>query len=116
MTVGSSGMFMGKLAMFESRSCVLLRLFVLAEIVMMGRLMVMMRGGVVVSGRMVVMLTRWMLWCLCHLRYSSLSVNNSKTIGYFANMTRSPALGQEACLRANPFWTAIFPITRSPHT
>jgi hypothetical protein len=75
MTVGSSGMFMGKLAMFESRSCVLLRLFVLAEIVMMGRLMVMMRGGVVVSGRLVVMFTRRMLWSLCHLRYSSLSVN-----------------------------------------
>ena len=87
MTVGSGGMFMGKLAMFVSRSGVFLRLFVLAEIVMMGRLMVMMRGGVVVSGRLVVMLTRWMLWCLCHLRYSSLRVNNRKTIGYFANMT-----------------------------
>jgi hypothetical protein len=38
-----------------------LRLFVLAEFVMMGRLMVMMRGGVVVSGGVVVMLTRRML-------------------------------------------------------
>ena len=54
-------MFVGKLAMFESRSCVLLRLFVLAEFVMMGRLMVM--------------LTRRMLRCLCHLRSSSLRVN-----------------------------------------
>jgi hypothetical protein len=54
-------MFVGKLAMFESRSCVLLRLFVLAEFVMMGRLMVMMRGGVVLSGGVVVMLTRRML-------------------------------------------------------
>jgi hypothetical protein len=45
----------GKLAMFESRGCVLLCLFVFAEFVMMGRLMVMMRGGVVV------MLTRRML-------------------------------------------------------
>jgi hypothetical protein len=77
--------------MFESRSCVLLRLFVLAEIVMMSRLMVMMRGGVVVSGRLVVMLTRRMLRCLWHLRSSSLRVNNRKSIGYFPNMTRSPA-------------------------
>jgi hypothetical protein len=63
MTVGSGSMFVGKLAMFESRSGVLLRLFVLAEIVMMGRLMVMMRSGMVVSGRLVVMLARRMLWC-----------------------------------------------------
>ena len=66
MTVGSRGMFVGKLAMSESRSCVLLRLFVLAEFVMMGRLMVMMRGGVVVSGSLVMMLTRRMLRGLCH--------------------------------------------------
>ena len=61
MTVGSRGMFVGKLAMVESRGCVRLRLFVLAEFVMMGRLMVMMRGGMVVSGGVVVMLTRRML-------------------------------------------------------
>ena len=66
MTVGSRGMFVGELAMFVSRGCVLLRVVVLAEIVMMGRLMVMMRGGVVVSGRLMVMLTRWMLHYLCH--------------------------------------------------
>jgi len=54
-------MFVGEFAMFVSRGCVLLRVFVLAEIVMMGRLMVMMRGGVVVSGRLMVMLTRRML-------------------------------------------------------
>jgi hypothetical protein len=54
-------MFMGELAMFVSRICVLLRLFVLAEIVMMGRLMVMMRGSMVVSGCPMVMLTRRML-------------------------------------------------------
>jgi len=62
MTVGSRGSFVGNLAMFESRSCVLLRFFVFTEFVMMGRLMVMMRGGVVVSGRLVVMLARRMLW------------------------------------------------------
>ena len=61
MTVGSRGMFVGKLAMVESRGRVLLRLFVLAEIVMMGRLMVMMRCGVVVRGRRMMMFSRWML-------------------------------------------------------
>jgi hypothetical protein len=54
-------MFVGELAMFVSGGCVLLRIFMLAEIVMMGRLMVMMRGGVVVSGRLVVRLTGRML-------------------------------------------------------
>ena len=52
MTMGSRGVFVGELAMSEGRSGVLLRLLVLAEIVMMGRLMVM--------------LTRWMLQYLCH--------------------------------------------------
>ncbi len=47
--------------MCESRGCMLLGIFVLTEIVMMGGLMVMMRGGVVVSGRLVVRLTRRML-------------------------------------------------------
>jgi hypothetical protein len=61
MTVGSRGMFVGKLAMFVRRSRMLLRVFVLAEFVMVGRLMVMMRGSVVVSGGVVVMLTRRML-------------------------------------------------------
>jgi hypothetical protein len=54
-------MFVGKLAMLESRRRVLLRLFMLAPFVMVGRLMVMMGGGVVVSGGGVVMLTRRML-------------------------------------------------------
>jgi len=75
MTVGSRGVFVGKVAMVESRSCVLFRLLVLAEFVMMGRLVVMMRGSVVVSGRLMVMLTRRTLRCLCHLRSSSLRVN-----------------------------------------
>ena len=44
-TVGSRSMFVRELAMFDGRSCMLLRLFVLAEIVMMGRLMVMVRGS-----------------------------------------------------------------------
>jgi hypothetical protein len=73
-------MFVGKLAMSESRSRVLLRLFVLAEFVMMGRLMVMMCGSVVVNGRLMVMLTRRMPRCLCHLRYFSPRTNNRNII------------------------------------
>ena len=61
MIAGSRGMFVGLFAMFVSRSRMLLGVFVFAEIVMMGRLMVMMRGGVVVSGRLMMMLTRRML-------------------------------------------------------
>jgi hypothetical protein len=44
-------MFVSKVAMFMSRSCVLLGFFVLAECVVMLGLMMMMRGGVMVSGR-----------------------------------------------------------------
>jgi hypothetical protein len=54
-------MFMSELAMFVSRSCVLLGFFVLADRVVMLGLMMMMRGGVVVSGGYVMMLTRRML-------------------------------------------------------
>jgi hypothetical protein len=61
MTVSSRGVFVSEFAMFMSRGCVFLRLFVLAKVVVMGRLMMMMRGGVVVSGRLMVMLTRRML-------------------------------------------------------
>ena len=60
-TVGGRGVFVGKLAMFMSRGCVLLGVFVLAEIVEMGRLKVMMRGGLVVSGRQMVRFTRRVL-------------------------------------------------------
>jgi len=52
-------MFVGKLTLLTSSRGVLLCLFMLSMIVMMGRLMVVMRGGVVVSGRMVVVLTGW---------------------------------------------------------
>lgn len=47
--------------MFVSRGRVLLGIFVLAGIVKMGRLVVVMRGGVMVRGCLVVMLTRRML-------------------------------------------------------
>jgi hypothetical protein len=55
-------MFVSKVAMFMSRSCVLLGFFVLAERMVMLGLMMMMRGGVMVSGRQVMMLVRRMLW------------------------------------------------------
>jgi hypothetical protein len=56
--------------MFESRVCVLPGVFGLAEIVIIGRLMVIMRGSVVSSGRQKVGLTLRTLRCLCHLSYS----------------------------------------------
>ena len=56
--VGRRRMLMGELAMFFGRSGVLLRLFVLVK---MGRLMMVMRGGVVVRGGGLVMLARRML-------------------------------------------------------
>jgi len=67
MSVSSRGVFVSQLAMFLSCSCVLLCLFVLAECVVMPRLAVMMRRGVVVSSRVVMMLLGRMLRCLCHL-------------------------------------------------
>ena len=51
MSVGSHGMFVCELAMLVSRSRVLFGIFVLAEGVVMLGLMMMMRRGVVVSGR-----------------------------------------------------------------
>ena len=48
--------------MFLSGACVLLGFFVLANGVVMLGLMMMMRSGVVVSGRLVMMLASRMLW------------------------------------------------------
>ncbi len=56
--MGDRRMFVGDFAMLMSRGRVFPCLFVLVEIVKMGRLMVMMRGGVVVSGRLKMMLAR----------------------------------------------------------
>ena len=50
-----------ELAVFVCRGCVLLGFFVLAEIVMVGGLMVMMRGGVMVTGCLMVMFAGRML-------------------------------------------------------
>jgi len=60
-------MFVSALAMFLSCSCVLLGFFMLADRVMVLRLMMMMGRGVVVSSCLVMMLTRGMFRCLCHL-------------------------------------------------
>jgi hypothetical protein len=45
---------------------VFLRLFILADVVMVGGLMMMMRGGMVVSGGVMMMFARWMLLRLSH--------------------------------------------------
>ena len=65
--MGSRGVFLSQLAMLMSCGRVLLRLFVLAEVVVMRRLMVMMRGGMMVSGGVVMMLARRMLGRFGHV-------------------------------------------------
>jgi hypothetical protein len=57
---------MALLAMFVSGVGVLLRLFVFAEIMMMGGLVMMMRRCMVLSGSLVMVLTGRMLRGLCH--------------------------------------------------
>jgi hypothetical protein len=57
----SRSMFVGHLTMFLSCRRVLLGVLVLADRVMMGRLMVMMRGGVMVNSRLMVVLARRMV-------------------------------------------------------
>jgi hypothetical protein len=61
LSVGIRGMFVSKLAMLMSRSCMLLGFVALAECVVMLGLMMMMRRGVVMSGCLMMMLMRWML-------------------------------------------------------
>ena len=58
--MSSRAVFVGLLAMFVGRNCVLLGFFVLAHRVVMLGLMMMMRGGMVVRGGEVVVFTRWM--------------------------------------------------------
>ena len=58
MSVSIRGMFVSELAMFQSCSCVLLGICMLTERVMvLCLMMMMMRGGMVVSGRLVMMLS-----------------------------------------------------------
>jgi hypothetical protein len=51
MSVGGRGMFVSKVAVLMSRSCVLLGFFVLAERMVMLSLMMMVSGSVMMSGR-----------------------------------------------------------------
>jgi hypothetical protein len=60
-SVSRPGVFVSKLAMLMSLSCVVLGFVVLAACVVMFGLVMMMRGRVVVSGRLMMMLTRWVL-------------------------------------------------------
>jgi hypothetical protein len=60
-------MLVGELAMLLSCRGVLLGLFMLADRVMMFRLMMVMRGRMMVSSCVVMVLTRWMFRCLCNL-------------------------------------------------
>jgi hypothetical protein len=55
-------MLVGKLAVFLGRRGVILRVLVFAELMMMGRLMMVMGGRVMVSGGGLVMLARRMFW------------------------------------------------------
>lgn len=57
----SRSMFMTELAMFVSCGGVLLRVFVLTHIVMMGSLVMMVRGSRVVSGGLMMLFTRRVL-------------------------------------------------------
>jgi hypothetical protein len=66
MFVGRRGVLVSLLAVLVSRFGVLLRLFVLAEVVMMGGLMMMMGRGVVMCGGLMMMLAGCMLRGLCH--------------------------------------------------
>jgi hypothetical protein len=66
MFASGRGVLVSLLAMFVSRFRVPLRLFVLAEVMMMGGLMMMMRGSVMISGGLMMMLAGRMLRGLCH--------------------------------------------------
>ena len=66
MFASGRGVLVSLLAMFVSRFRVPLRLFVFAEVMMMGGLMMMMCGSVMISGGLMMMLTCRMLRGLCH--------------------------------------------------
>jgi hypothetical protein len=66
MRMGGRAVLVGQLTMFVGRSCVLPGFLVLTHRVVMPGLMMVVRGGVVVSGRQVMMLRHRMLRCLCH--------------------------------------------------
>jgi hypothetical protein len=65
------GVFVRMLTVFVSRCRVLLRFFVLAGFVMMGRLVMMMRGGVMVACGLMMMVACRVLRRLCHVTLPS---------------------------------------------
>jgi hypothetical protein len=67
MAVGSVGVLMTLFAVLLGRSSVLLGLGMLPDIVMMGGLVVVVRSGVMLGSRLVVMIAGRMLRCLGHL-------------------------------------------------
>ena len=67
MRVSSRAVLVRVVAMFKRRSCMLLRFFVLAHLVVMLGLVMMMRGGMVVRGGEVMMFARRMLRLLRHV-------------------------------------------------
>jgi hypothetical protein len=75
-------MLVGKLAVLLSCLGVLLGLFMFADRVMVLRLMMVMRGSMMVSSCVVMVLTRWMFRCLCHLDalFYALSCDNVTAI------------------------------------
>jgi hypothetical protein len=66
MFASGRGVLVSLLAMFVSRFGMPLRVFVLADVMMMGGLMMMMGGSVVISRGLMMMLTGRMLRGLCH--------------------------------------------------
>jgi hypothetical protein len=72
MRVRTGRMFVSLFAMLESRSRVVLGIFMLPARMVMFGLMMMMRCCVVMSGSSVMMLLRGMLRRLCHLWGSSM--------------------------------------------
>jgi hypothetical protein len=66
MFASGRGVLVSLLAMFVSRFGMPLRVFVLAEVMMMSGLMMMMGGSVVISRGLMMMLTGRMLRGLCH--------------------------------------------------
>jgi hypothetical protein len=61
MSERARAVLVGLLAMFASRSCVLLGFFLLAHRMVLLGLMMMMGGSVVVRGGEVMVFTRWMM-------------------------------------------------------
>jgi hypothetical protein len=90
--------------MLMSRSCVLLGFVVLAEWVMMPGLMMMMRCGVVVSGRLMMMLMRWMLR---HLNFLLLELDIPPTRTLAATESST---GNSPPRRNQPRWSRLISV------